>query len=133
MQLNTYLTFSGNCKEAFEFYAKVLGGKIEAMFPHKGSPMEAHTPPEWQDKIMHARLSVGDQVLMGSDAPPQYQTKPGGFSVNIGVKDPAEADRIFAALSEGGQVKMPIAQTFWAKRFGMFIDRYSIPWMVNCE
>lgn len=133
MQLNTYLTFSGNCKEAFEFYAKVLNGKIEALFPYRGTPAESQTPKEWLDKIMHARLSIGDQVLMGSDAPPQYQTKPGGFSVNISVKDPAEADRIYNALSQGGQIKMPIGPTFWAKRFAMFIDRFDIPWMINCE
>ena len=133
MQLNTYLTFGGDCKEAFEYYAKVLNGKIVAMFPHRGTPAEKMAPPEWLDKIMHARLEVEGQALMGSDRPPQYNTKPAGFSVNISVKDVAEAERIFAALAQGGDVKMPIAETFWAQRFGMLIDRYGTPWMVNCE
>lgn len=133
MQINTYLMFPGTCEEAFKLYAKVLGGKIEAMMPHAGTPAEAHTPPEWKNKIMHARLSVGDQVLMGSDSPPQYQSKPQSFSVSIGLNDPAEAERIYNALSEGGKVTMPLGQTFWARKFGMFEDRFGIPWMINCE
>ena len=133
MKLNTYLTFRGNCREAFEFYAKALNGEIVSMFTHKGSPMEATTPPEWLDKIMHVRMTVGDQVLMGSDAPPQYSKEAQGFSVNIGVDSPEEAERIFHALAEGGKIGMPIAETFWAKRFGMCFDRFGTPWMVNCE
>jgi PhnB protein len=133
MQLNTYLIFNGNCEEAFKFYAKVLGGKIEAMMTHAGTPAEAQTPPEWKNKILHARMTVGEQTLMASDAPPGRYSKPGGFSVNIGVTEPAEAERIFAALSEGGTVHMPLAQTFWARRFAMFTDRFAIPWMINCE
>ncbi len=133
MQLNTYLLFTGNCKEAFELYAKVLGGKIESMMPHKGSPAEAHTPPEWQDKILHARMTIGSQTIMASDAPPGRQAKPQGFSVNLGFTDPAEADRIYNGLSEGGKITMPIGQTFWARRFAMFEDRFGIPWMINCE
>ncbi len=133
MQINTYLMFPGTCEEAFKLYAKVLGGKIEAMMPHAGTPAEAHTPPEWKNKIMHARLSVGDQVLMGSDSPPQYQSKPQSFSVSLGVNDPAEAERIYNALSEGGKITMPLGQTFWARKFGMFQDRFGIPWMINCE
>jgi PhnB protein len=133
MQLNTYLVFDGNCEEAFRFYARVLGGKIDAMMPHAGSPAEKDTPKEWRDKILHARMQVGNHVLMASDAPPGRYSKPGGFSVNIGVTAPAEAERIYAALSEGGTVHMPLGQTFWARRFGMFIDRFGTPWMINCE
>ena len=133
MQLNSYLMFTGQCKEAFEFYAQLLGGKIEAMIPHAGSPAESHTLPQWQDKIMHARLSVGDSLLMASDAPPGHQEAAKGFYVNIGLKDPKDAERIFNALAENGTIRMPFQQTFWAIRFGMLVDRFGTPWMINCE
>ncbi|MCU1233092.1 MAG: Glyoxalase/bleomycin resistance protein/dioxygenase [Candidatus Solibacter sp.] len=133
MTLNTYLVFDGRCKEAFELYQSVLGGNIEAMITHGGSPMETHTPPEWRDKIMHARLSVDGSTLMGSDAPPDRYKTPQAFSVNIGTTDVSEAERIYHGLSEGGTVHMPLGETFWALRFGMFTDKYGIPWMINCE
>ena len=133
MQMNPYLTFNGQCEAAFTFYEKCLGGKIEAMLPHKGTPAEAHTPPEWHDKIMHARLNVNGEVLMGSDAPPDHYKEPKGFSVSLQLKDPAESERIFNALAEGGKVGMPLQQTFWATRFGMLVDRFGIPWMINCD
>jgi len=132
MQLNTYLTYNGQCEAAFKFYEQCLGGQIEAMIAHAGTPAEAHVPAEWRDKIMHARLSVGKSILMGCDAPPDCQEQPKGFSVQIGVEDPLEADRIFHALAESGTVRMPIQKTFWATRFGMLVDRFGIPWMVNC-
>jgi PhnB protein len=133
MQLNTYLTFNGDCEAAFKFYEKTFAGKIEVMMPHAGTPVEAETPPEWRDKIMHASLKVGDSVLMGSDAPPNHFRQPQGFSVSIAMSDPAEAERVFHALAEKGNVRMPIQQTFWARKFGMLIDRFGTPWMVNCE
>jgi PhnB protein len=133
MQLNPYLTFNGRCEEAFRFYEKCLGGKITAMIPHAGTPAEQHVPPEWRDKIMHTRLEIGEQILMGSDAPPGRFEQPKGFSVSLNVKNPAEAERIFQALSEKGAVQMPLQQTFWAARFGMCVDRFGTPWMVNCE
>ena len=133
MQLHPYLLFNGRCEEAFRFYAECLSGRIEAMIPHAGSPAEQHVPPEWRSKILHARLSVGEQVLMASDAPPGRFEKPQGFSVSINVTDPAEAGRIFRALAENGTITMPMEQTFWAARFGMCVDRFGTPWMVNCE
>lgn len=133
MQLHPYLLFNGRCEEAFRFYAECLSGRIEAMIPHAGSPAEQHVPPEWRSKILHARLSVGEQVLMASDAPPGRFEKPQGFSVSINVTDPAEAERIFRALAENGTITMPMEQTFWAARFGMCVDRFGTPWMVNCE
>ena len=132
MTINAYLTFNGKCAEAFRFYAKVLGGKLE-MMKNGESPVADQTPPDQRDRILHARLDLGDAVVMGSDAPPQYFTQPQGFSVAIGLEDTAEGERIFQALSEGGTVKMPFAKTFWAERFGMCIDRFGIPWIVNCE
>jgi PhnB protein len=133
MTVNPYLTFNGQCEEAFKFYERVLKGKIEGMHTHGNSPMASQVPPDWQDKIMHVTLTVGGTTLMGSDAPPQYYQKPQGFSVSINIADPAEADRVFNELSQNAQVKMPIQKTFWAQRFGMLIDRFDIPWMVNCE
>ena len=133
MRLNPYLTFNGNCADAFKFYERCLGGKIEMMMSHRGSPAEAQAPPEWRDKIMHARLTVGDLVVMGSDAPPEMYQEPKGFSVSLSVEKPSEAERIFKALAENGSVKMPLQQTFWAVRFGTVTDQFGIPWMVNCE
>ena len=132
MQLNPYLHFNGECEAAFKFYEKRLGGKIESMFPHEGTPAAEHVPAEWRRKIMHARLDVGGQRLMGSDVPPDRYQKPHGFSVSLGIKDQAEAERIFRALEEKGTVQMPLQQTFWAVRFGMLIDQFGIPWMINC-
>ena len=133
MQLNPYLGFNGQCEAAFKFYERCLRGKIEAMLSHEGTPMENQVPAEWRKKILHARLVVGDAVLMGGDMPPERYEAPKGFSVTIGVTEPAEAERIFKALSENGTVTMPLQQTFWAVRFGMLVDRFGIPWMVNCE
>jgi PhnB protein len=133
MGVNAYVLFPGTCKEAFTFYAGLLGGKIEAMTPAAGTPAEAHMPPDFRDKILHARMSIGNDTLMGSDTPPDQYEKPAGFSVALHIKDPAETERVFAALAEGGKVIMPLTQTFWAQKFGMLVDRYAIPWMVNCE
>ena len=133
MKLNAYLMFNVNCEAAFKFYEKVLGGKIEAMLPHKGTPAEEHVPAEWQGKIMHACMILGDTTLMASDAPPSFQEPMKGFSVNIGIKTPAEAERVFNALAEGGTVRMPLEETFWAARFGMLTDKFGTPWMINCE
>ena len=133
MQLNPYLTFNGQCEAAFRFYERCLGGKIEAMMPHAGTPAEGHTPPEWRNKILHARLTVNGHVLMGSDAPPDRYEAPKGITVSLQIKDPAEAERLFHALAENGTIQMPIQETFWAVRFGMFADQFGIPWMINCE
>ena len=133
MQLNPYLVFNGQCEEAFKFYEKRLGGKIEAMITHTGTPAEAHVPVEWRNKIMHARLNVSGEVLMGSDSPPERYKTPQGFSVSLQFKDAKEAERVFNALAEGGKVGMPLQQTFWAARFGTLVDQFGIPWMINGE
>ncbi|MGQ0741456.1 MAG: VOC family protein [Alphaproteobacteria bacterium] len=133
MKMNPYLSFNGNCREAFRYYEKVLRGKISFMQTYGEAPPSEKTTPESRDKIMHVRMNVGDFVLMGSDAPPQYFSKPQGFSISINVDDTAEGERIFNALADNGEVKMPFQETFWAKGFGMCIDRFGTPWMVNCE
>ena len=132
MQLNPYLAFNGQCKEAFKFYQQCLGGTVETMMTWGDSPMADQVPAEWRDKIMHTTLIVGETALQGADAPPDRYEEPKGFSVGIQINDQADAERIFGALSEGGTVTMPLQETFWAARFGMVVDRFGIPWMVNC-
>jgi PhnB protein len=133
MQLNPYLGFDGRCEAAFKFYEKALGGKIHAMLTYGETPMANQMPAEWRGKIVHAQMTVGATVLMGSDAPPDRYAPAKGITVMLGVDQPAEAERVFNALAENGTVQMPIGETFWAQRFGMLIDQFGIPWMVNCE
>jgi PhnB protein len=134
VKINAYLSFDGNCKEAFQFYAQCLGGKVVAMFSYGGTPAAEHVPAELGDKIMHARLAVGDQAIMGSDAVPQYPYEGvKGCTISLNVDTAAEAEKLFQSLSAGGQVMMPMQQTFWAERYGMFVDRFGVPWMVNCQ
>ncbi len=133
MKLNAYVMFEGQCDEAFQFYAKCLGGRIAMKMTYGESPASKQTAPNWQNKIIHMRLAVGDQVLMGSDAPPERFDKPQGFFLSIGVDTLAEAERVYKALSEKGQIIMAIQETFWAQRFAMFVDRFGTPWMINCE
>jgi len=133
MQLNLYLMFNGNCEAAFKFYERCFSGRIVTRMTHKEAPSAENVPPEWHDKIMHVCLDLGDRLLMGSDCPPGYFDPPQGFYVQVSVREPDEAERIFHALAENGKVKMPIAPTFWSVRFGMLIDQFGTPWMVNCE
>lgn len=133
MQFTPYLSFNGNCEQAFKFYEQTLGAKIESTFRYEGSPMAGQVPAEWGQRIMHGAMTLENGVLMGADAPPGHYQQPAGFSVSVTAKDPAEAERKFAALSKGAKIVMPIQQTFWARRFGMLIDQFAIPWMVSCE
>ena len=132
MQLNSYVTFNGRCEEAFKFYETCLGGKIVIMLTHAGTPADSQVPPEWRNKIIHATLDVAGDLLQGCDAPPDHYQKPQGFFVKVDVKDTAEAERIFQTLAENGTVQMSLQETFWALRFGMVVDRFGIPWMINC-
>jgi PhnB protein len=134
MQLNPYIIFNGQCETAFNFYQQCLGGTITAMLTYGSSPMAEQIPAESHGKIMHARLKVGNEVLMGSDGQPgrdHEQIK--GISVALNIEEPAEAERVFNALAENGTIQMPIQSTFWAARFGMLVDKFGVPWMVNCE
>jgi PhnB protein len=133
MQANAYLNYDGRCEEAFKFYEKALGGKLQSLATFGETPMKEQVPPEWHGKVIHATLKIGDSLLMGSDSTPEYYKPMQGFSITISTDDPAEAERLFKALSEGGTVRMPIQKTFWARAFGMMVDRFGTPWMVNCE
>ena len=132
MQLNPHLHFNGQCEAAFKFYEKCLGGKIVVLMTYGESPAVEQTPPDWGNKIIHGTLALGDQVLTGADVPPDEYEKPKGFYVLLNVGGAAEADRIFNALAEMGAVQMPVQETFWALRFGMLVDQFGTPWMINC-
>jgi PhnB protein len=133
VQLSTHLNFNGECEAAFKFYGQVLGGKITFSMTWGEMPGADQFPAETHKLIMHTSLSVGDQVLMGADSPPGRYEKPQGITVSVSLKDIAECERIFNALAENGNVTMPFAKTFWSTGFGMCVDRFGIPWMVNCE
>ena len=131
-QLDVYLTFDGNCAEAMRCYERVLGGKIEMMMKNSESPMAEQCGPGMGERIMHARLALDGRLLMASDAM-TGQPYPGmnGFSLTLVYKTVAEAERVFAALAEGGTVRMPMQKTFWVESFGMLTDRFGTPWMIN--
>jgi len=133
MQMSPYLLFNGQCEEAFKFYEKCLNGKIEALHTFGQSPMAHQVPAEWANKVMHASLKFEGVTLLGSDPPPDRYEKPQGFSVSLSMKDPAEVERIFHELEQGGTVQMAVQKTFWSARFGMLVDKYGIPWILNCE
>jgi PhnB protein len=134
IQWNPYLTFNGQCEAAFKFYERCLGGKIVAMIPFGDTPSAEYMPPDGREKIMHARLILGSQVLMGSDCHPgQPYEGVKGCSVALQVDTPDEAERVFNALAQNGIIVMPLGQTFWAVRFGMLTDQFGVPWMINCE
>jgi len=135
MKIVTSLSFAGNCREAFEFYADVLGGEITAMMRYGDAPPEMPMPPEMEDWLMHCWLQVGDQAIMGSDMHSDWATKinepKNGFDVTYHTESGEEAQRVFDRLSEGGKVGMALAETFWSPGFGSLTDRFGIPWMIN--
>lgn len=133
MQLQPYLFFDGRCEEAIEFYRKALGAEVDMLMRYNESPdppPPGVIPPGWENKVMHASLRIGGAMLMASDGcgegPPSFQ----GFSLSLSVPDEATADRLFAALGDGGQVQMPLGRTFFSPRFGMVADRYGVSWMI---
>jgi PhnB protein len=133
MRLNPHLTFNGQCEAAFQFYEKCLGGKIVMMMTYGDAPIAEQTMPDWRKKVIHATFALGDHVLTGADTPPESYQKPQGFSVLFNIDDAAEAERIFTALAEKGTVQIPLEETFWALRFGMLVDQFGTPWLINCE
>ena len=133
MEINPYLSFGGNCAEAFKFYEERLGGKILMSMKFGDSPMANDGPPGWGDKIIHIRLELDGNIIMGSDSPPDYFQGNHGFALSVGVHSVEEAEKVFGTLSENGKVTMDLQETFWAKRFGMVTDQFGIHWMVNYE
>jgi len=133
MKVNPYLSFKGDCEAAFKLYERCFGGQQGSIFRYAGSPMADQVPSDWQDKVMHGTLTIGGQVLMGGDVAPGSYEQPKGFSLSIALENASDAERIFRELAEGGSVTLPLEPTFWAARFGMLVDRFGIPWMINCE
>ena len=133
MAFHPYLFFGGNCREAFDRYKEIFGGELFIM-TMEDMPPEERGPAEQADLIMHAALMSDDQLLMGSDDPTSDNFGPvQGMQVNYSVADVAEANRVFAALADGGKITMPITETSWSPAFGMCIDRFGTPWMVSAE
>lgn len=132
MKINPYLNFAGDCRAAFTFYQSVFGGDLE-LTAHKDTPSAEHVPAEMQNQIMHGTLKIGDAILMGSDAPMASANSFSGTYISVHPGTVEDADRMFAALKEGGTVEMDLEQTFWAKRFGMLRDRWGVKWMFNVE
>jgi len=126
-----YLNFNGDCREAIAFYASLFGGPVD-MMTYGESPACDEMPPGTSDYVMHAQLTAGSLFLMASDVPPGMYQKPVGVSVALAVDSVEEAERVYKALAEGGEVQMPLEETFWAQRFAMVADRFGTPWMINC-
>jgi PhnB protein len=133
VKLYTYLNYGGNCRQAFEFYAKHLGGKITMLTTHGEQPDASKVPPDWKNAVLHARLELGDTLLLGADIPPdRFQLMRSAY-LSLSVDSDGEAERIYALLCDGGQVFMPMEETFFAHRFAMLRDRFGTSWMLLHE
>jgi PhnB protein len=130
MKLNPYLHFDGRCDEALEFYKQALGAQVKAVMRFKENPQSEYNPPGMDDKIMHADVQIGETHVMMSDGRCVGDAKFEGISLTLSVADAAEADRVFNALQAGGEVQMPIGETFFSPRFGMVKDKFGVVWMV---
>lgn len=133
MQIEPYLFFDGRAEEAAEFYKRALSAEVEMLMRFRESPEPTSIPPGGEDKVMHMSLKIGGQRLMGSDGHCQGAPKFAGVSLSLTVADEAEAEKVFAALADGGEVQMPLAKTFFSPRFGMLADRFGVGWMVIVE
>jgi len=131
MKWNPHLSFNGQCEAAFKLYEKCLGGRIITLLTYGDSPMGGETPVAFKKKILHATFTRGDLVLTGADVLPEQYQRPQGFAVMVHLREPAEADRVFESLAQGGTVTFPIQKTFWTERFGMVTDPFGTPWIVQ--
>jgi PhnB protein len=131
MKMNTYVNFAGKCAEAFRFYEQHVGGKIGMMMTHGQAPDQSNVKPEWKDAVLHARISLGGTELMAADIPNAQPMRSAYLTLSVDAD--AEAERIFSALSDGGEVLMPMQETFFASRFGQLRDRFGINWMILHE
>lgn len=132
MKLYTYLNYGGNCRQAFEFYAEHLGGRITMLTTHGEQP-EAKGPPEWKDAVLHARIEIGGTTVLGADIPPDRFQPMRSAYLTLLLDSAEEAERIYALLSDGGQIFMPMEETFFARRFAMLRDRFGTSWMLLFE
>ena len=130
MQLHTYLNYVGNCEEAFTFYEQHLGGKITMMMKHGESPERQQVPPGWENAVLHARMTLGGTELLGADIPPDRFQPIRSAYLSLALGSDPEADRVFALLSDGGQIFMPMQETFFASRFAMLRDKFGTSWML---
>jgi len=133
MKVSTTVHFNGQCEAAFKYYERWLGGKIEFLLKWGESPAAGEVSPEWRDKIVHARLKLGGADIVGGDVLTRDYRVPQGFSVMLAVDDTRKAEEMFAALADGGSIKMALQKTFWSPLYGFVVDRYAIPWEINCE
>jgi PhnB protein len=134
MQINTYLFFSGDCEAAFEYYRDHLGGEIQMISRFGDAPMPAeHKPAGWDNKVLHGRIKIGETVLMASDVKRDQDRPMQAFDLAIHTKSAEEAERIHAALADGGKVSMPMSETFFAIRYSSLKDRFGVPWSIVCE
>jgi PhnB protein len=133
VRVSVYLSFNGDCEAAFQLYERTLGAQAGQIFRYAGTPFAERVPPDWSEKVMHGSVTIGDQLLAGADVAPDQYEPPKGISLSLHPDTVDEAERIFEGLADGGKVLAPLEKTFWAERFGMVVDRFGIPWMVNCE
>jgi PhnB protein len=130
MQLDTYLNYGGNCRQAFEFYAEHLGGRIEMLMTHGEMPGPSQAPPERRNDVLHARMAIGGATLLGADVPPERFQPMRSAYLSLSLDSSEEADRIYALLAEGGEIFMKMDETFFAHRFAMLRDRFGTSWML---
>ncbi len=133
MRLNTYLNYGGNCAEAFKFYEEHLGAKIGMMMKHGDMPDPSKVMPEWKDAVLYATITIGDAVLMASDVPPDRWKPMRSAYLALNVASDADAEQLFALLAQGGEVFMPLQETFFASRFAQLRDRFGTSWMIIHE
>ena len=131
MQVEPYLFFNGRCEEAIDFYRKALGAEVTVLMRYEECPNPEEIPPGAENKVMHANVRIGETMLMVSDGRCEGQPNFQGFSLSISPADETEAKRLFTALSDGGEVQMPLEKTFWSPCFGMVADRFGVSWMIN--
>jgi PhnB protein len=131
MKTDLHLIFSGQCSDAFAFYETTFNSKIQMYMKYGDGPTGMPVPPDFKDKVMHMSMPLGSLLLMGCDAPPDKASPTGGFQVSLSLTDEAEVKRLYAALSDGGSVQMPLMPTFWSPLFGMCTDKFGVAWMVS--
>jgi PhnB protein len=132
MRIETHLCFSGQCRQAFEFYAELLGGSYE-LLRYGDSPAAEHVPADWHDKVVHGSLKVNDIEIAGADVLPEQYEQPRGFHLILQLEDEQEASRLFKGLASGGTISIPLGKTFWSACYGIVVDQFGISWEINCN